>query len=95
MPEATTDSEIRYCLIKGVSSPSYFSSNGLSDLVRSIFPDRAIAEKFSLKNEEMSIFLINYGILPCSCSILVSNAKDSEFYAVSFDESLSTVIQMG
>ena len=59
-----------------------------------MFPDSTIAEKFCLQKDK-SAYFINYDIAPHFRSILMDNVKDSEFYAISFDESLKTVIQTG
>ena len=77
-----------------VSSYSFRSCDGLADLFRSMFPDSNIAEKFCLQKDKCAYF-INYGIAPHFPSILMNNVKVSEFYAISFDESLNTGIQMG
>ena len=74
-----------------VTSYSFCSCDGLADLFRSMFPDNAIAEKFCLQKDKCAYF-INYGIAPHFCSILMNNIKDSEFYAISFDQSLNTII---
>ena len=92
--EATTDAKIRWCLKNVVSSYSFRSYDGLADLLRSMFPDSTIAEKFCLQKDKCAYF-INYCIAPHFRSILMNNVKDSEFYAISFDESLNTVIQIG
>ena len=74
-----------------MSSYSSHSCDGLADLFRSMFPENAIAEKFCLQKDKCAYF-INYGIALHFCSILMNNIKDSEFYAILFDESLNTVI---
>ena len=94
VPEAVTDAEIKWCLENVVSSYSFYSCDGLADLFSSMFPDSTIAEKFCLQKDKCAYF-INYGTAPHFCSVLMNHVKDSEFYAISFDESLSTVIQMG
>ena len=85
---------IRPCLKSAVSSCSFRSCDGFADLFRSMFPDSTIAEKFSLLKDKCAYF-INHGIAPHFRSILMNNVKDPELYAISFDESLNTVIQMG
>ena len=91
--KAATDAEIRWCLKNVVSSYSFRSCDGLTDLSGSMFPGSTIAEKFCLQIDKYAYF-INYGIAPHFCSILMNNVKDSEFYTISFDESLNTVIQI-
>ena len=59
-----------------------------------MFPDSTIAEKFCSHKDKCAYF-INCGIAPHFRSVLTNNIKDSLFYAISFDESLNTVIQMG
>ena len=59
-----------------------------------MFPDSAIAEKFSLQKDKC-LYDINFGLAPYYQSILVKDIYRSDFYAVSFDESLNPVIQMG
>ena len=94
VPEAAANAEIRWCLKNVVSSCSFRSCDGLVDPFKSMFPDSTIAEKLCLQKDKCAYF-INYGIAPHFRSILMNNVKDSEFYAISFDENLNTVIQMG
>ena len=89
--EAATDADIRWCLKHVVFFYSFHSRDGLADLLRSMFPDSTIAEKFCLQKDKCAYF-INYVIAPHFHPTLMNNVKDSEFYAVSFDE---TLIQMG
>ena len=89
--EAATDADIRWCLKHVVFFYSFHSCDGLADLLRSMFPDSTIAEKFCLQKDKCAYF-INYVIAPHFRPTLMNNVKDSEFYAVSFDE---TLIQMG
>ena len=94
VPDTATNTEIRWCLKNLMSSYSFRSCDGLADLFRSMFPVSTIAEKFCLQKDKWACF-INYGIAPYFHSILINTVKDSEFYAISFNESLNTVIQMG
>ena len=92
--EAATDADIRWCLKHAVFFYSFHSCDGLADLFRSMFPDSTIAEKFCLQKGKCAYF-INYVIAPHFRPTLTNNVKDSEFYAVSFDESSNTLMQMG
>ena len=94
LPDAVTDAEIRWTLKNVLSSFSFRSSDGLSDLFKSMFPDSAIAQKFTLQKDKCAYY-INYGIAPHFRSVLVGEVQKSEFFAASFDESLNSVIQMG
>ena len=94
VPKGATDAEIRWCLKNVVSSYSFCSCDGLADQFRSMFPDSTIVVKFCLQKNKCAYF-INYGIAPHFLSILMKNVKDSELYAISFDKSLNTVIQIG
>ena len=91
---STTDAEIRSTLKNVLSSFSYRSCDGLSDLFSSMFPDSEIAQKFSLGKDKCGYY-INYRFAPYFRSILAKNLKDSDFFSVSFDESLNSVLQMG
>ena len=91
--EAATDAEIMWVLKNVVSSYSFCSCDGLTDLFGSMFPDSTIAEKVCLQKDKCAYF-IDYGITPHFRSILMNNLNDSEFYMISIDESLNTVIQM-
>ena len=91
--EAATDAEIMWVLKNVVSSYSFCSCDGLTDLFGSMFPDSTIAEKVCLQKDKCAYF-IDYGITPHFRSILMNNLNDSEFYTISIDESLNTVIQM-
>ena len=94
VPEAATDAEISWCLKIVVSSYSFGSCDELADMFRSMFPESTIGQKFCLQKGKCAYF-INYDIAPHFRSIRMDNVKDSEFYAISFDESLKTVIEMG
>ena len=94
VPDTATNTEIRWCLKNLMSSYSFRSCDGLADLFRSMFPVSTIAEKFCLQKDKWAYF-INYGIAPHFHSILINTVKDSKFYAILFNESLNTVIQMG
>ena len=93
MSEAAIDAEIRWCLRNLVSFYSVYSGDGLPGLFRSMFPDSTIAEKIYLQKYKYA-YSINYGIASNFCSILMNNVKDSQFFAVSFDKCLNTVIQI-
>ena len=77
-----------------VSSYLFPSCDGLADLFMTMFPDSTIAEKVCLQKDKC-VYFINYGIAPHFHSVLMNNVKDSEFYAISFDQSLNTIIQIG
>ena len=74
-----------------MSAYSFGSCDGLADMFRNMVPDSTIAEKFCLQKDKY-VYFINYGIAPPFRSILIDNIEDSEFYAISFDESLKTVM---
>ena len=63
-------------------------------LFKAMFPDSAIAEKFSLQKDKCAYYL-NYRIASHFRSILVDEVQKSECYSASFDESQNSVIQMG
>ena len=94
IPDSVTDAEIRWTLKNVMSSFSERSSDGLSDLFKAMFPASAIAKKFCLQKDKCGYF-INYGIAPHFRSVLVDDIMKSEFFAVSFDESLNEMIQLG
>ena len=77
-----------------LSSFSFCSCDGLSGLFKAMFPDSAVAEKFSLQKDKC-VYYLSYGITPHFRSILVDEVQKSEYYTASFDESLNSVIQMG
>ena len=91
--EAATDAEIMWVLKNVVSSYSFCSRDGLTDLFGSMFPDSTIAKKVCLQKDKCAYF-IDYDIAPHFRSILMNNLNDSEFYTISIDESLNTIIQM-
>ena len=88
------DAEIRWTLKNVLSSFSFCSCDGLSGLFKAMFPDSAVAEKFSLQKDKC-VYYLSYGITPHFRSILVDEVQKSEYYTASFDESLNSVIQMG
>ena len=86
------DAEIRW-ILKCVSSG--FSNNSNADtskLFSVMFSDSVIADKFQLGADKLR-YSINFGIGPHFKNILMGNIKESDFYVVSYDESLNSVTQ--
>ena len=95
MSDSLTDAEIRWPLkMCYLSLFVSFPCDGLSGLFKAMFPDKAVAEKFSLQKDKCAYYL-NYGIAPHFRSIFADEVQKSEYYAASFDECLNLVIQMG
>ena len=70
------------------------SCDGLSTLLKVMFPDSAIADSFKLSRSKCG-YLINHGFAPYFSEVLLSEIESSPFYDISFDESLNKKVQMG
>ena len=77
MSDSVTDAEIRWTLKIVLSYFSIRSGDGLSSLFKAMFPDNAVAEKFSLQKDKCAYYL-NYGIARHFRSILVDDVQKSE-----------------
>ena len=94
--DKVVDAEIRWVLKNVMSTYSFRSSYDIAELFAKMFPDRAIAnaKSFRLKKDKC-IYFLNYGIAPHFQSLLLTGVNDSEFYCISFDERLNSVMQKG
>ena len=57
-----------------------------------MFPDRKIASKMELGKDKLK-YVVNYGIAPFFVEELKKQVDESEWLAVSYDESLNKVTQ--
>ena len=87
------DSEIRWVLKNGSCAFSFRSCDGLAGLFRVMFYDSAIAQRFTL--QKISVLTSSTMALLLIFKTLINNVKQSEICAISFNESLNSVFQMG
>ena len=71
---------------------SFRSCAELSELFQVMFSDSEIASEFTLGKTKCS-YLINYGLAPYFKDPLLREINTSEFFSLSFDESLNKEIQ--
>ena len=74
------------------SSYSINSCTHIEELFRTMFPDSEVAKKFQVGPNKVK-YLTNYGIKLYVKSLLDESIKNSEFFIISFDESLNKVTQ--
>ena len=91
--ENTLSAEISWYLRMVSSHESYNSCSDLSEIFQRMFFDSEIAAKFSL-GKTKSRYPIWYGVAPESKRVLLYDVKLSQFFTVSFDESLNTDLQV-
>ena len=71
---------------------SFKSMENKASLFRIMFPDSAIAAKFSLGVDKCR-YLVNFGIAPHFLEMLQKSVSNSSEYVLLFDESLNKVTQ--
>lgn len=90
----TTRAEIRWALKNVASNRSFNSAGDESDILRDMFPDSEIAQKFALGSTKTS-YVINYGLAPYFKESLRNEVKAAKHFVVCFDEALNKVAQKG
>lgn len=83
--------EIRRVLKTVVIRLSHNSNNDISNYVRLMFPDNAIAEQFSLGRNKSTYVVIN-GLSPYLKELLTENIYLSNCFLIYFAECFSSVI---
>ena len=68
------EAEIRWALKAVESNFSYNSSTGLPELFKTMFPDSAIAQNFTL-SERKSSYLVQFGLAPYFSRALVDQVR--------------------
>ena len=92
IPASTLKAEVFWSL-KVVSS--HFSLRlclRLNGLFKAMFIDSEIAKSFQLSKTKCG-YLINYGLAPYFKDVLLKSINSSEFFVLSYDESLNKVLQ--
>ena len=84
--------EIRWCLKHVLSGYSDNSMTGSCELFRVMFPDSKIASEMELGKTKL-MYIVNHGLGPYFREELKREASASEWYTVSFDESLNKTVQ--
>lgn len=88
----TLKAEILWVLKIVTSRYSCNSSEGTSRLFQQMFPDSTIAKKFSCAPTKCS-YLMNFGLAPYFAARLLNQLKDVDYFVISFDESMNSVIK--
>ena len=86
------NAEILWALKVVLSHFSFRSCAELSELFQVMFSDSEIASEFTLGKTKCS-YLISYGLAPYFKDTLFREISTSEFFSLSFDESLNKEIQ--
>ena len=89
---AVTSAEIMWAIKVVTAHFSYSACNDASDLFRSMFPDSAIAAKFSCARTKCA-YLCRFGIAPYFSELLLKSVKACSEFVLLFDESLNPVTQ--
>ena len=75
-----------------MSSYANNSCANINDTFKRTFPDSKVAEEFSMSTSKVS-HIFNYGLAPYFKTILEDDITKSDWYIVSFDESLNDITQ--
>ena len=86
------NAEIQWVLKHVVSGYSDNSVTGSVNLFQSKFPDSKIASIMELGKDKLK-YVVNYGIAPYFTQLLKEQVSSSEWFVVSYDESLNQMIQ--
>ena len=88
----STSAEIRWTLQTFLKGFSNNSANNITALFKAIFPDSPTAQNFSLDADKLRYVMV-HGIAPYCYEMLKKEVGASDFYTVTFDESLNSVTQ--
>ena len=86
----TLRAEVLWALKINTSHFSYSSSDDIAMLLRTMFPDSAIAAKFTC-GERKSNYVVRFGLAPYFKSALTDSVKVCSDYVLLFDESYNAV----
>jgi hypothetical protein len=92
IPVSTLRAEVLWTLKVAESHYSLRSCLGLNNLFKSMFTDSEIAKCFQLSKTKCG-YLINYGLAPHFKELLLQKVNGSQFFALSFDESMNKIFQ--
>ena len=93
----TLRGEVLWALKKNLSLYSYSSSDDIAILLRTMFPDSAIASKYTCGELKYN-YVIRFGLAPYFKSALTDSVKICSDYVLLFDDSYNAVTkkkQMG
>ena len=82
------EAEILWTFKTVVDHMSYRSNENVAQLFCKMFPDSAIAQKFSC-GERKTVYLCVFGIAPYLKDLMLTKVKGQGPFVVSFDESLN------
>ena len=85
--------EVRWVLHLVTSHCSARSSDDVSALFRSMFPDSGIAKRFQCARTKAG-YMTTFGLAPAIRTELLKEVKNSDLYVLLFDESFNDEIQM-
>lgn len=87
-----TRAEIIFSLCQVKKQASLRCYAEISNCIDLMFPDSMIAKKFQMQKDKMS-YVVHYGLGPYFQEELANKIRNSDFFAISFDESLNKVAQ--
>jgi len=91
---AVTDSEIIWSLKVVMNHLSFNSCKNVSNTFQMMFPDSAIAKKFTLSPAKVA-YTIVHGLAPYFSENLMEALQDCTYFVACFDEALNKIAQRG
>ena len=88
---SVVNAEIRWALKCVMAGYSNNSNRAMSDLFPVMFPDAPTAAKYQVGPDKLR-YSINFGLGPFFIGKLIHHVQNSNYYSLSFDESLNTAI---
>ncbi|CAF4367356.1 unnamed protein product [Rotaria sp. Silwood2] len=83
--DQVSQAEILWALKSVQNAFSYKDSDDVGELLRTMFPDSKIAQKFSIQHSKMS-YVISHGLGPYFRDLLIKDIKNCERFVLCFDE---------
>ena len=90
--EEVLTAEIIWVLQTVLNGFSFSSCDGMGDNFRRMLKGNEVAQKFRLGRTKIG-YVVNYGLGPYFKELMIESVKKSPVYCLSFDESLSEVLQ--
>lgn len=85
LEDQITKAEILWSLNVAAKGFSYSSCDELNELFSSMFPDSAIATKFTIQADKMS-YVISHGLGPYFKKLMIEDVKKADKFVLIFDE---------
>ncbi|GBO35079.1 hypothetical protein AVEN_94183-1 [Araneus ventricosus] len=86
------DAEILWCMKVVTSHYSYKSTNDIGKIFSMMFPDSAIAQRFSISERKIA-YLCHFGLAPYFQNIMYEEFKKLSHFTLLFDETLNRTNQ--